>query len=397
MSSAQVGFDTTETEEAIRETAREIAGKYDQEYWVEVNGPEKRRPTEYWQGRADAGFLGTTVPEEYGGQGLGTSELMSTVEELVRNGCFGTEMLFVVNVIFGGVTLTRHGSQAQKERYLEPLVEDDLHFCMALTESNAGHNAPEMETYAEQTEDNVYRINGAKQWISGIDRADRMLVARTAPLDEVDKRTMGVSLFLADPEDDAIDIRQLETGIPHLENSFELDLHDYEATEDDIIGTKGMRLYQLFDTVNPERLVTSAGGIGLGRCALDRAIDYASDREVFNQPIGSHQAVQHPIADAWSKLEAAEQLVRKAAWMMDKQKDRPDTAEISNMAKLRATEAAYEATDQAVRTHGREGFLRKHGVVEMWRGSRLARVAPGSTEMMLNDIAEHTLDLPRSY
>ncbi len=398
MSSAQVGFDTTESEETIREIARDIATNYDQDYWMEVNGPEKRRPTEYWQDCADAGLLGTTVPEEFGGQGLGMSELMAAVEELVKNGCFGTEMLFVVNVIFGGVTLTQHGSREQKEAYLEPLVEGDLHFCMALTEPNAGHNAPEMETHAEQVEDNIYRINGPKQWISGIDRADKMLlVARTTPLEEVSKRTMGVSLFLADPEDDAIDIRQLETGIPHPENSFELDLHDYEATEDDIIGTKGMGLYQLFDTVNPERLVTSAGGIGLGRCALNQAIDYASDREVFDQPIGSHQAVQHPIADAWSKLEAAEQLVKKAAWMMDEGKDRRDTAEISNMAKLRATEAAYEATDQAVQTHGGKGFLRKHGVVEMWKGSRLARVAPGSTEMMLNDIAEHTLDLPRSY
>ena len=398
MSSAQVGFDTTETEEMIRKTAREVADSYDQDYWLAVNGPEKREPTEFWQECADAGFLGTTVPEEYGGEGLGMTELVTIVEELVRNGCFGAEMLFVVNVVFGGVTLTEHGSEAQKEAYLEGLVEGNLNFCMALTEPNAGHNAPNMETEAEEIEDGVYHISGSKQWISGVDRADGMLLAtRTTPIEEVDRRTQGVTLFLADPDDEAIELRELDTGIPTPERQYELAIEEYEATEADIIGTKGMGLYQLFDTVNPERLVGSAGGIGLGRCALQRAVDYASEREVFDEPIGAHQAVQHPIADSWSKLEAAELLVRKAAWMMDHDRDPRDTAEISNMAKLRACEAAYEATDQAVQTHGGNGLGREYGVVEMWKGSRLARIAPGSSEMMRNHIAEHTLDLPRSY
>jgi acyl-CoA dehydrogenase len=398
MSSAQVGFDTSKTEQMIRKTARQIAEDYDEEYFMEVNGPENREPTEFWQDCAEAGFLGTAVPREYGGEGLGITELTAIVEELVKNGCFGAEMMFVVNVVFGGVTLTEHGTEAQKEAYLEPLIEGDLNFCMALTEPNAGHNAPEMETFAEQTEDNVYTIDGTKQWISGVDRADKMLlVARTTPVEEVDKHTMGVTMFLADPHDDAIEMRELDTGIPTPERQYELSLDGYEATADDIMGTKGMGLYQLFDTVNPERLVGSAGGIGLGRCALNRAVDYASDREVFDQPIGAHQAVQHPIADAWSKLEAAELLVRKACWMMDEDKDPRETAEISNMAKLRASEAAYEATDQSVQTHGGNGLSREYGVVEMWKGSRLARIAPGSTEMMLNHVAEHTLDLPRSY
>ena len=396
--SGQVGFDTTEIEKMIRETARDIANDYEEEYWMEVNGPEKREPTEFWQDCADAGFLGTTVPEEYGGEDLGITELTAIVEELVKNGAFGAEMMFVVNVVFGAVTLTNHGSEEQKQEYLEPLVDGDLNFCMALTEPNAGHNAPNMDTHAEETGDGAYEISGSKQWISGVDRADQMLlVARTTPVDEVDKRTMGVTLFLADPHDSAIEKRELDTGIPTPERQYELSIEGYEATEDDIIGTKGMGLYQLFDTVNPERLVGSAGGIGLGRCALNRAVDYANEREVFDQPIGAHQAVQHPIADAWSKLEASDMLVRKACWMMDEGMDRREIAEVSNMAKLRAAEAAYEATDTAVQTHGGNGFSREYGVIEMWKGSRLARVAPGSAEMMRNHIAEHTLDLPRSY
>ncbi len=396
--SAQVGFDTTETERMIRETARKVAENYDQDYWMAVNGPEKREPTEFWQECADAGFLGTTVPQEYGGEGLGITELTAIVEELVRNGSFGAEMMFVVNVVFGAVTLTNHGTEEQKQEYLEPLIEGDMNFCMALTEPNAGHNAPNMDTHADEIEDGVYEISGSKQWISGVDRAEKMLlVARTTPVDEVNKRTMGITLFLADPHDDAIELRELDTGIPTPERQYELSIEEYEATEADIIGTKGMGLYQLFDTVNPERLVGASGGIGLGRRALEQAVDYASDREVFDQPIGAHQAVQHPIADAWSKLEASELLVRKACWMMDNGVDPRETAEISNMAKLRASEAVYEATDTAVQAHGGNGFSREYGVIEMWKGSRLARVAPGSTEMMLNHIAEHTLGLPRSY
>lgn len=394
----QIGYDRTEAEEMIRQTARDVAADYDDEYWMAVNGPEAREPEEFWQDCADVGFLGATVPEEYGGEGMGITELTAIVEELVRNGSFGAEMLFVVNVVFGAVTVTNHGTEEQKEEFLPPLCEGDLKFCMALTEPNAGHNAPNMETYADEVEDGVYHISGSKQWISGVDRADKMLlVARTTPVDEVNKRTMGVTLFLADPDDPAIEKRELDTGIPTPERQYELSLEDYEATEDDIIGTKGMGLYQLFDTVNPERLVGSAGGIGLGRCALERAIDYAKDREVFDQPIGAHQAIQHPIADAWSKLEAAEQLVHKSAWMIDEGIDRRETAEISNMAKLRASEAVGEATDVAVQTHGGNGFSREYAVIEMWKGSRLARVAPGSTQMMRNHIAEHTLDLPRSY
>jgi acyl-CoA dehydrogenase len=304
----------------------------------------------------------------------------------------------VVNVVFGAVTLTEHGSEEQKEELLRPLVEGDLKFCMALTEPNAGHNAPNMETFADQRDDGSYLINGSKQWISGVDRADEMLlVARTTPKEEVDKRTNGITLFLADPQDPNIERRELDVGIPTPEKQFELSLDDYVASEEDIIGTKEMGLYQLFDTVNPERLVGSAGAIGIGRNALDRAVEYAKDRNVFDQPIGAHQAIQHPLAESYSQLEAAKLLVQKAAWMMDNTSDPKKTSEVSNLAKLRATEAGHEATDVAVQTHGGNGFSRDYMVIELWKGSRLATVAPGSSEMMRNHIAEHTLGLPRSY
>jgi len=381
--------------EMIRQTARDVAGDYDDGYWRDV--ADGMAPDEFWADAAEAGFLGTSVPEEYGGEGMGFWELSAIVEELARAGCLGVEMLFVVTVCFGGITLTNYGTDEQKGRILPDLVDGEHRFCMALTEPDAGHNAPNMDTVAER-EGEEFVVDGRKQWISGVDRADTMLlVARTRPREAVEKRTQGVTLFLADPADPAIELRELDVGIPTPERQFEVSIDGYRAGEDDVVGAEGAGLYQLFDTVNPERLLGAAGAVGIGRNALERSVEYASDREVFDQPIGAHQAVQHPIADSWSKLEAANLLTRKAAWMVDNEPDPKKRAEAANMAKLRATEAGHEATDVAVQTHGGNGFSRDYAVIDMWKGSRLGKVAPGSTEMMRNHIAEHALGLPRSY
>jgi acyl-CoA dehydrogenase len=392
--SSQPGFEETQELEMIRQTARDIASDYDDDYWLDVS--EGKEPTEFWNDCADAGFLGAAIPTEYGGEGMGFWELSAIVEELCANGCLGAEMLFVVNVCFGGITLTENGSEEQKEEWLPGICDGSVNFAMALTEPDAGHNAPNMTTFAEEDGDE-YVIDGTKQWISGVDVADQMLlVARTSPKDDSAKM-QGVTLFLVDPDDPAIEARELDVGIPTPEKQFELSFDGYRANEEDIIGTKGMGLYQLFDTVNPERLLGASGAIGVGKCAINRSVEYANEREVFDQPIGAHQGIQHPIADSWAKLQSAGLLVRKAAWMVDNEPDPKKTAEISNMAKLRATEVGHDATDVAVQTHGGNGFSRDYTVIEMWKGSRLGKVAPGSTEMMRNHVAEHTLGLPRSY
>ena len=395
--SSAPAFEESRELEMIRETAREIASDYDDDYFLAV--ADGKEPTEFWDDCADAGFLGAAIPREYGGEGMGFWELSAIVEELCANGCMGAEMLFVVNVCFGGITLTENGSEEQKEEWLPGICDGSVNFAMALTEPDAGHNAPNMTTFAEKDGDE-YVIDGTKQWISGVDVADQMLmVARTSPKDESAKM-QGVTLFLVDPDDPAIEARELDVGIPTPEKQFELSIDGYRAHEDDVVGTPGMGLYQLFDTVNPERLLGASGAIGVGKCAIERAVDYANEREVFDQPIGAHQGVQHPIADSWAKLQSAGLLVRKAAWMVDDAEGMEDmkrTAEVSNMAKLRATEVGHEATDVAVQTHGGNGFSRDYGVIEMWKGSRLGKVAPGSTEMMRNHVAEHSLGLPRSY
>ncbi|MFW5928950.1 MAG: acyl-CoA dehydrogenase family protein [Halobacteriota archaeon] len=390
-------FNFVESDEhkMIRETVEQIAEDYDDDYWQEVE--QGMFPDDFWQDCADAGFLGTMIDEEYGGEGMGLEEFALVTEEFSANGCLGVEMLFVVNVVFGAVTLQANGSEEQKEEYIPGIVDGDLNWAMALTEPNAGHNAPEMETVAEE-DDGEYVINGTKQWISGVDKADKMLLAaRTTPVEESSKRTMGVTLFLVDPQDSDIERRELDVGIPTPEKQFELSIDGYVAHEDDIVGTKEMGIYHLFDTLNPERLIGNSGAIGIGRCALDRAIDYANDREVFDGPIGQYQGLQHPIADAYSELHAARELIRKACRMQDEGYDPREVAEVSNMAKLRASEAGHEACDVALQTHGGNGFSREYAVIEMWKGTRLAKTAPGSSEMMKNFIAEHTLGMPRSY
>lgn len=379
--------------ELIRETAREIGEKYDDDYWQRVNH-EQVDPEEFWQDCADAGFLGAAVPEEYGGEGMGIQAMTTIVQTLAEQGCMGVGMLFVVTPVFGSITLSRNGTPEQKEKYLPKLVDGEMKFCMALTEPKAGHNTPNLDTYAEPTDDG-FVVNGTKQWISGVERADKMLlVARTKPKSDVDRRTDGITLFLADPNDDGVSYQPLDTGIPAPENQYEIHFDDYHLDSSAVIGERDNGLYQLFDTVNPERLVGAANAVGAGKCALERAIEYAKSREVFGSPIGSHQAIQHPLADKWSKLEAAEMLVKKGAWAVD---NGGDAGAAANMAKLRASEAGYEACDFAVQTHGGNGVSEEYFVVDLWKAARLGRIAPGSSQMMRNYIGERVLGLPRSY
>ncbi|QLD84212.1 acyl-CoA/acyl-ACP dehydrogenase [Natronomonas halophila] len=394
MAQSGAAFGEGEELKLIEDTAARIASDYDDDYWQRVNH-DQEEPAEFWQDCADAGFLGATVPEEYGGEGMGLQELTAIVRTLEEYGAMGAGMLFVVTPVFGAITLSKNGSEAQKEEYLPKLANGEMNFCMALTEPGAGHNTPNLDTTAEEDGDG-FVINGSKQWISGVGRADKMLlVARTTPREDVERRTEGITLFLADPDSPGVEYRELNTGIPAPERQFEINFDDYRLDSDAIIGERGKGLYQLFETVNPERLVGAAGVVGAGKCALNRAIDYAKEREVFDAPIGSHQAIQHPIADKWSRLEAAELMLKKAAWEVDA--ENRDAGAAANMTKLRASEAGYDACDFAVQVHGGNGLSEDYFVVDLWKQARLSRIAPGSSEMMRNYIGESVLGLPRSY
>lgn len=386
-------FSPSGEERLIRQTARDIADDFDDRYWIE-NQESPEFPEAFWRELAESGFLGVNIPEKYGGEGMGMYEMSIIIEELAAGGAMDSGMLFILTPIFGAVSVVAHGTSAQKEEILPGIAAGETKFCMALTEPNAGTNTPNIDTTARETDDG-FVINGSKHWISGVETADRMLlVARTTPREAVRSKADGITMFLVDPDQPAINTRPLDTGIPEPVVQFEVTFDDLEVDADAVLGEVDAGFKQLFDTLNTERIATAAGAIGVGRCAIERASHYATDRVVFDEPIGGHQAVQHPIADAHSKLEVAALMNRKAGWLYDHGED---CSEEANIAKLRGSLASQEACNVAVQTMGGNGFARSNGVIQMWKSTRLNQVAPVTNEMIRNFIGEHVLGLPRSY
>ncbi|QLD84485.1 acyl-CoA/acyl-ACP dehydrogenase [Natronomonas halophila] len=384
----------TELHDLIRESVQGIADDFDREYWRE-HIEEKEFPEEYWQALADDGWLGVTIPEEYGGEGLGMLEMSIIIEELSRGGGQGG-IIFVLTPVFGGIGIQRHGSEEQKEEYLPKIADGEMKFCMALTEPEAGTNTLNISTHAEEVEDGTFHVNGQKTFISGVENADSMLlVARTSEFDKSNP-THGVTLFVVDDpaERDGISLSELDTAVPWFERQYQVTYDDLEVTEDDILGTKDGGLYLLWDTLNTERLAGAASALGGGLRAIDLAVDYAGDRNVFGQPIGAHQAIQHPIAESYAKLMAAREILYKGANKWD---DEEECGLEANVAKLLASQAGTEAADRAIQAHGGNGFTHEYEVYDIWQNLRLTQTAPVSNEMVLNYIGEHELGLPRSY
>ncbi|MFC5973029.1 acyl-CoA dehydrogenase family protein [Halomarina salina] len=377
----------------IRESVRGIASEFDREYWRE-HVDEKAFPEAYWQALADDGWLGVAIPEEYGGEGLGMEEMTIIIEELSRGGGQGG-IVFVLTPVFGGIGITRHGTEAQKEEYLPKIASGDVRFCMGLTEAHAGTNTLNIETRAEK-EGGEFVASGQKMWISGVENADTMLlIARTSEFDPSNP-THGVSMFLVDDpaERDAISLSTVDVALPWFEKQYQVDIDGLRIHEDDILGEEDGGLYMLWDTLNTERIAGAASSLGGGLRAVDLAVDYACDREVFGQPIGAHQAIQHPLAESYAKLVSAREVMYEAARKWDAGEDCGMEA---NAAKLLTSEFATEAADRAIQTHGGNGFTREYEVYDIWQNMRLTQVAPVTNQMAKNFIAEHHLGLPRSY
>lgn len=384
----------SELHELIRESVRGIADDFGREYWQE-HIDNKEFPEEYWQALADDGWLGVTIPEEYGGEGLGMLEMSIIIEELSRGGGQGG-IIFVLTPVFGGIGIQRHGNEKQKQEYLPKIADGDMKFCMALTEPEAGTNTLNISTHAEKTDDGEFSVNGQKTFISGVENADTMLlVARTSEFDRSNP-THGVTLFLVDDpaERDGILLSELDTTVPWFERQYQVQFDDLRVTEDDILGTEDGGLYLLWDTLNTERLGGAASALGGGLRAVDLAVEYTQDREVFGQPIGAHQGIQHPIAESYAKLMAAREILYKGAKKWD---DDEDCGLEANVAKLLTSRAGTEAADRAIQAHGGNGFTREYEVYDIWQNLRLTQTAPVSNEMVLNFIGEHQLGMPRSY
>lgn len=388
-------FDFTPEQRMIVDTARKVGAAFGPDYWREKDR-DKSFPAEMWQAICDAGLAGVAIPAEFGGSGLGMLEMALVIETLVAGGAGSTlAQIFMITPIFGGVTVSRFGSAAMMASLLPKIVTGEMHCCMALTEPDAGSNSLAIKTFATQ-DGNGWRLNGRKIWITGVEVAEKMLVvARTRKLEEVAKKTEGISLFLIDVAREGVShapIEKLGTNTIASSNVF---FDDVRLDAEDLIGTLHHGWGQLLDVLNTERIVTTAGLVGTVELAVRMAVDYASQRKVFDgKPIGAYQGLQFPLAQAHAESECARLMNYRAAWSYDQ--GLPYGKE-ANIAKLIAAQACSAATERAMQTMGGMGYAKESHLERLWRDCRLFRFAPVSEEMTLNFIAQHGLGLPRSY
>lgn len=389
-----------ENQRLVRNSIRNVCEDFDAEYWRSC-ADTGDYPHEFVSELADRGWMGILIPEEYGGAGMGTTETVVMMEEIAGCGGGFSAAQAIHGGIYNSVSLVKYGSDGMKERLLPEIASGETSiqaFC--LTEPNTGSDSTSMSTRAEPDGDG-WIINGQKIWTSRLDVADYAVVlARTTPKSEVEKRTRGVSMFLVDVEaavaDGGLDYEKIPQSGSDFVNSFQVYFDDLRVPADHLIGQQGNGFYQVLDGLNEERLVIAAECLGLGRLAVERGVEYANEREVFDRPIGKNQAVQHPLAEAYMRVQAAKQLTYNAA-SASESGSIDDLGALANMSKYLAAEAAFEAADAAVQTHGGFGVATEYDVERYFREARLTRLVPITQQLVLNYVGEKVLGLPRSY
>jgi acyl-CoA dehydrogenase len=388
-----MNFELTEDQELIRRSVAELARKFDDHYWMERDQAHEF-PTEFYRAIADGGWLGMTIPVEYGGHGLGITEATLLAEEVAKSGGGMNAASSIHLSIFGMQPVVVHGSEELKARTLPRVAAGDLHVCFGVTEPGAGLDTSRITTFAKRQGDR-YVVNGRKVWISKAMESEKiLLLTRTRHYDEVDKKTDGMTLFLTDLDRSRIDVRPIRKMGRNAVSSNELFIDNLEVPVADRIGEEGRGFHYILDGLNPERMLIAAEALGIGRVALDKAVKYANEREVFGRPIGMNQGIQFPLADSLTRLDAAELMLRKATWLYDNGK--PCGRE-ANTAKYLCADAGFTAADRALQTHGGMGYSEEYNVARYFREARLMKIAPISQEMILNFLGSHTLKLPRSY
>jgi alkylation response protein AidB-like acyl-CoA dehydrogenase len=377
-------------ETLLREAVSGIAAGFGPAY-IHEKVEAKEPPTELWEALAERGYLGVNIPEEYDGGGRGMTELAAVGEELAKAGC--PLLLLLVSPAIAGSVLARHGTPEQKERWLRGIGRGDLRVAFAVTEPDAGTNTHNLSTRAERR-NGSYVLRGTKTFISGVEDAHALLVVARTGTNEQSGRGL-LSLFVVDADAPGLERQVVPTAPRNADRQWQLFFDDVEVAADRLIGPEHAGLAVVFDGLNPERIMTAALAIGAARRALEQAAEYARERVVWNAPIGSHQGISHPLAEAKIELELATLMNRKACALYDA--GAKGAGEASNMAKYAAVEAAIHSVDQAIQTHGGNGLALEYGLTDMWWGIRTMRIAPVSREMILNYVAEHSLGLPRSY
>ena len=376
----------------IRESVRRICAGFPGEYWRHLE-EKLEYPTEFVKALTDAGYLGALIPEEYGGAGLPLRAASVILEEIHASGC-NAGACHAQMYIMG--TLLRHGSEEQKKRYLPKIASGELRLqAFGVTEPTSGTDTTQLKTRAVRNGDH-YVVHGQKVWTSRALHSDLMLLlARTTPLDQVKKKTEGLSVFLVDIRESlgkGLEIKPLKAMINH--HATEVFFDGVKVPTENLIGEEGKGFKYILDGMNAERILIAAECIGDARWFTKTAVKYANERVIFGRPIGQNQAIQFPIARAHAETEAAEILLRKSAAMFAA--NIPCGGEV-NMAKMLASEAAWHAGEACLQTHGGFGYAKEYDVERKWRETRLMQIAPISTNLILSYVGEHVLGMPRSF
>ena len=380
--------DTPEHKE-IRQSVSGIVSRYGSAYFLE-RGRSGAGIDELWKDLGAAGLLGVHLPEEYGGGGGGMAEAVVVVEELAAHGM--PMLIWVISPAICGNILAHHGSEAMKREWLPDLADGSRKMAFGLTEPDAGSNSHNVATTARRTATG-WTISGSKYYISAVDQCDALLlVAKDVEHSTPEKSAL--SLFVVPTDSPGLQFQKIETSIVSPDSQFTVFLDDVEIGDDALIGTPGSGLKQVFAGLNPERILVGAICGGVGRYAIAKATDYAKQREVWSTPIGAHQGIAHPLAEAHIAVELSRLATMRSAELFDTGKS---AGEAANIAKFAASEAALQALDQAIQTHGGNGLSHEYGLSELWFITRLMRTAPVSREMVLNFVAQTSLGLPRSY
>lgn len=388
-----MSFESTSEQQAIREAVLQSCAPFGEDYWLEHDRTGEF-PHQFYAAMAQAGWLGTAIPEAYGGSGLGVTEaalMMQTVAETGAgmSGCSA----FHIN-IFGLMPIVVFGTEAQKQRFLPPMVQGQVKSCFGVTEPNTGLNTTQLKTRAVLRGDR-YVVHGQKVWISTAQVADKiLLLARTTPIEECKSHSHGLSLFYTDLDRSKVAVRLIEKMGRKAVDSNELFIDGLEIPVEDRIGEEGQGFKYILHGMNPERILIGSEAIGIGRAALRKAAAYAKERIVFDRPIGKNQGIQHPLAANWMELEAAHLMMLKAAWLYDQGRDCGAEA---NATKYLGAEAGFHACERAILTHGGFGYAKEYHVERYLREVMIARIAPVSREQILSYIAERVLGLPKSY
>ncbi|MCH9640107.1 MAG: acyl-CoA/acyl-ACP dehydrogenase [Actinomycetia bacterium] len=387
------GFVETEEQRALRKAVAAMTANYGQDYYLE-KARAGQHTDELWTEAGKLGFIGVNLPVEYGGGGAGMYELSLVMEEMAAGG--SALLMMVVSPAINGTIISKFGTEDQKKRWIPGIADGSITMAFAITEPDAGSNSHKITTTARR-DGSDWILSGQKVYISGVDQAQAVLVvSRAVQSDGAKSESLRPALFVVPTDTPGFTFTKIPMEIVSPEFQFQVFMDEVRLPADALVGAEDAAIAQLFAGLNPERIMGAASAVGMGRFAIDRAVDYVQTRQVWKTPIGAHQGLSHPLAQNHIEIELAKLMMQKAASLYDLGDD-GGSAEAANMAKYAAGEASVRAVDQAVQCLGGNGLTKEYGIASVLTASRLARIAPVSREMILNFVAQTSLGLPRSY